>query len=1125
MALALAIILLLSWAVPANAATKVVGFDDRPPDTEISDQYKESHGVYFQGLAAGDGFLPITRSVPAGVAHSGSQVGDISNCTAPNCEGFTPRTVGTLVDFAGTVSLYAGLRSFGGSATAGVTLTARDADGIPLASSSGTVTEGAPFNTFLTVTAPPLTSIASFELVGDQGFAGIGMDDLSITTPDIGPPPDISLGVAADPVNVQQGNFVDVPIAVNRHNGSNGDVSLSVSGLPEGVSAEFTPNPVPGTQSNATLRLTALPLAPAPGSYSEITITATPAAGAGPSPRSAKKLVRVVENCVHSFRADYLDIRTNSCMRERGTDLLVAHDRPVRINGLALTGEDSGDELVIDKKLRTITSGGKEVSVTPVDHPHVRLFKGTIDWNLGGGGTDPKQVVNDRSSLIISGGGEEPLVNIFLWFRVDRVAIALTKSGKAQIDPELKLGFWPFNKFGDTTVTTRLLTDNDTGTALDGLVIKLAKVTVHGIELKNVSLGYRSGGNWDGGATLVIRFAKPYEITAAFGLKDGDFDYLRAQLAGLNTPVGPGIFLRRIGLGVQRHPLSLEGTARFAAGPSQIGQFVDIDGVFKAILDDPFVVEVNGNAAINRDQFGDRFELAKAFVRYSSTGLFQFGGDLDWDLKVAYAGAHVSGFVDGLDAADLEGRARACIAIPWAPDPCAGADFLVSNIGIAACVEIIYARAGVGYAWGGDFDAWWGSCDLSPWRPAVPTAHSAAARQYRLPAGLPSAAFAVDGDGYAPGVTLTGPHGESISVSRANPQARQRRMFASQGEGTTYVVVKRPAAGVWTLTDDGDVPITRIRQAFGLPKPSVRASVSGHARKRTLHWTLRPIAGQRVRFVEEGRDVRNVIATTRARRGQASFRPADGPRGRRRIVALVEQNGLPRKRIAAGSYVAPPPPRPGRPRHARIARHGNVLIVSWRAPVAGFRHAVYLRLGDGRRLVRIARAGSRSVKVAGVAPGYGAAATISGLTHANGSGPATRVAIAGEPPRPATGRWRLGRAFDYVKGGSFRIGPRRSVSSLRIRPGRLATRACGKRPLAVAGDRGLTRSSTRAGLALWIVGKRARRSQDGASPVPVRLTQGRQRGRGTLELTFDGPRRALGELRLRGCRLRFEAQR
>jgi hypothetical protein len=183
-----------------------------------------------------------------------------------------------------------------------------------------------------------------------------------------------------------------------------------------------------------------------------------------------------------------------------------------------------------------------------------------------------------------------------------------------------------------------------------------------------------------------------------------------------------------------------------------------------------------------------------------------------------------------------------------------------------------------------------------------------------------------------------------------------------------------------------------------------------------------------------------------------------------------------------------------------------------------------MRLSDGRRLVRIAGARQRSVKVAGIAPGLGAVATISGVTHANGSGPSARTAIAGRPPRPTAGRWRLRKAFDYVRRGRFRLARDNSVSSLRITPGALAARACGKRELRIAVARDLTRSTSRAGLALWVLGKRARRTQDGASPLPVRLTQGAKRRRATLEISFDGPRHALGELRFRGCRLVLEGR-
>ena len=62
--------------------------------------------------------------------------------------------------------------------------------------------------------------------------------------------------------------------------------------------------------------------------------------------------------------------------------------------------------------------------------------------------------------------------------------------------------------------------------------------------------------------------------------------------------------------------------------------------------------------------------------------------------------------------------------------------------------------------------------------------------------------------------------------------------------------------------------------------------------------------------------MRNVIATTSAATGQANFRPAEGHAGKRKIVALVEQNGSPRTSLPAGSYRAPGRIHPARPQRA-----------------------------------------------------------------------------------------------------------------------------------------------------------------------------------------------------------------
>src|SRR3954447_26807849 len=179
----LVVVALLGAAAPARADTKVVTFDNLMADTPVSDQYRTSHGVYFRGPDAGDGWYPMVRSAP-GVAHSGSQVADVSTCTAVTCEGFTPRSIGRLTATASAIGVYVG---YTGSdqppPTAEITLSAFGAP-------SATLPKHAPHPG-----EPP-------------------------------PPPDFSISVPSDPANVPEGDSVDSPVSINRVNGSDGDITL-----------------------------------------------------------------------------------------------------------------------------------------------------------------------------------------------------------------------------------------------------------------------------------------------------------------------------------------------------------------------------------------------------------------------------------------------------------------------------------------------------------------------------------------------------------------------------------------------------------------------------------------------------------------------------------------------------------------------------------------------------------------------------------------------------------------------------------------------------------------------------------------------------------------------------------
>lgn len=1111
----LATVALFAITAPASAVTKTVSFDDVATGTEVTDQYRTSHGVYWQ---FGDP-RPSVASNPA-QAKSGTQLAQVDagndECVNPPCEAFNTNALGRLDTTARTISVWVGLRS--DASADSITLNAYNtgSDTVPIATQTVNATAGGPL-VQVTVTSPNVgADISSFRLASPQAVL---MDDLAITTPDMPSPPDFGFSIGGNPPSVPVGGFIESPIAISRLNGSNGDITFTVSDLPPGMNATVTPSTVPGTGNAAALKLNADDNAERFVQYRDITVRGTAGPGAGTGSRTVKLPVRIVDNCQTAYRSDFLDVRAD-CIKQVGPTKLQIVSQKIRFNGLLIEPASGDRTLTIDTKERTVTSDGDLFAIEPQGIQELQMYVGPINWDLGTDGNGPKSVLDYDVT------GVKKLKGI----PIQRFQVAMTKAGKAQISPTLRLSFWPFSYIGALTSTPSFTVDNDHGPDFAGLAIKVDKIDVVGLSLKDVNVKFVDGSTWSGSAKVVLRFVSPYEVGAGFGLDNGDFDFLQGSVGNLNAAIGPGIFLQQIGFEVKRSPLSLAGTVVFSGGPSIGGKSaVSVGGQLKAVLADPWVVEVSGKAKV-----ADRFELGEAFARYTSGGLFQLGGKASWDLSVASISGSVSGFVDGgHNAFDLEGSVRGCISVKYLPDPCAGASFLVSSIGIAACVDLTIVSGGVGYYWGGDFDLFGGSCDLGPWRPVISSLVSAAsagagkARRYVLPANLPSAAFAVDGVGDAPGLTVTGPRGEKVTVSRGAPYARSGNLVAMLTErGTTYVAIKRPAAGGWTITDDGAVPLSRVRQSVGLPAASARARISGRGHNRTLHWRIKPIRGQVVRFVEVGKDVHRVIASTTKATGTARFHPGDEPAGRRSIVALVEQNRLPRTTLNAGSYAAPPRLRPARPRRVRIARRGSRLVVSWQVAQLGFRHAVHFRLGDGRQLTRVTSTRARSVTLRGVSPRFGAAVTVLGMTFANGKGPASRASIRGvAPPRPRLGTWRADTAFPSTRRGSFRVIRRgRAISDLRLTPGTDAGPKCGSSELRVVGRPALSAASA-SGAGLWIVGRRAPRLLDGAATRRATVRRSGKNVRGALKLVFSGRRKVTGQLTVPDCRLFFNATR
>ena len=302
-----ALIMLLIGAQAATAMVKTVNFDDLPAGTTIATQYAASAGVTFPGQTD-YGFKPVIRDA-TGKAHSGTQVADFNTCVGgtDDCGEFRPAlTRGRLSQSASQVSVYIGYLGTD-TDSAPVELRAYDAAGNQLDVDDATITEGAPFTMQMTVSSPT-ANIAYFDLYAQFAY-NLAMDDLSITYPDAPQPADFTVSGGPGVAEVLEGTSTAVPLDLTRLNGSNGDVTFSVAGLPAGITASFAPNPLGGTATHTVLTLTAATGAPATDTYSDVTVTATPAPGTavGPAARTVKFISRVKVNCERTIAFTYVD--------------------------------------------------------------------------------------------------------------------------------------------------------------------------------------------------------------------------------------------------------------------------------------------------------------------------------------------------------------------------------------------------------------------------------------------------------------------------------------------------------------------------------------------------------------------------------------------------------------------------------------------------------------------------------------------------------------------------------------------------------------------------------------------------------------------------------------------------
>jgi PKD repeat protein len=569
--------------------------------------------------------------------------------------------------------------------------------------------------------------------------------------------------------------------------------------------------------------------------------------------------------------------------------------------------------------------------------------------------------------------------------------------------------------------------------AAQPLEFSVRNAAIGPIGLKQLRVRYDGNGLWEISTSIGLPEPIPYTVTGEAGIRNGAFEYAGAGI-NFGTPgVGPfgPVFLQRITFRVEIKPkqskcvpkvgvetidwqklleplgvalppntprysyidhgvptFALCGEVGLTGGPQVLGAaavrlnaglglatYNDRPSVFRA-FGQLYLIEIPlANAAF--ELHTDGYVKAHAKFRYAIPSLASLEGYLSFEMLKAKFNA--------------EGYVRACLDLV---DLCAGARGLVSSRGMAVClsIRVIFATwsPGFGMRWGRAPTPYFSGCDLGPYRERIArrsaagaVARAAGAEQaIDLPRGLPGAVIVAEGRDAPPKISVVGPNGERVTAPDGLEAVQQAPFLLLKNPAArlTQVAIGKPAAGRWrVVVEDGSSPVVSIRSAEGLEPPDVRAKVVGRGHRRAIRYRVKPLAGQKVTFVERGPSAGGRIGVARGSRGRVRFVPADGVAERRRIVALVEQNGLIREQRAVATYRAPAALRPASPRRLRAVRRGTRLRVSWKRVPRVSSYEAQVRLSDGRRLVlrtrghavTIPRVGARlrgAVAVRGISP-------------------------------------------------------------------------------------------------------------------------------------------------------------
>jgi uncharacterized membrane protein len=237
----------------------------------------------FHATPTGNNSVPGVSGFTAsgGTYNLATGLGSVDGAVLVN-EWGSPVTTAT-VDFAMSESAASGSAQAGGTAKFTVTvtesgsgknavaLTAKSASGVTVSISPTSITPGTAATVTLTAGS---TAAAGAQTVTLTGTDTTGTQTVSYALT-VSAPPTLTLSAGSSTVSVAQGASAPVSLTVGTTGSFTGNVSLSLSGVPTGVTATWSANPVSPASGSASATLTLAAGASAVAGSSTLTVTAS----------------------------------------------------------------------------------------------------------------------------------------------------------------------------------------------------------------------------------------------------------------------------------------------------------------------------------------------------------------------------------------------------------------------------------------------------------------------------------------------------------------------------------------------------------------------------------------------------------------------------------------------------------------------------------------------------------------------------------------------------------------------------------------------------------------------------------------------------------------------------------